>query len=161
MWGMDPDDWWEHVMRHTSPDPAPSSEDRRYVCPKCKQELQLDYVKSVEAIPAGLDQPLHATMIRVVHACPCQAWVRRTRYPFDDVALARLFGTVHYYLPWPRAGGRDETGEVVDRPPSEPTVEERNEALMERWRFDLEGVDTAHDFLLFCRGPRHDLIDGA
>ncbi len=133
-------------------------DDRRYVCSNCQVELHLSICQTIERVAvarAGYAPPVEAVFVRIIHACPCTAWVRKTRYPWSDSALRRLF-MGKYSLPWsadddiPEGEGVVVTGDEVY-----PSPHSRREAIMKRWAWDLEGVVTAHDFLLFCRGGRN------
>ena len=152
--GYDPLGWWDEVFPGLNrPEPPDNdSNDRRFVCVNCKVELQLLYVKSIERIWNDIG----GAHLRVVHQCPCRAWARDAKYPYDDAALRRLFDGHMPHLPWPRVFGKPEEGEVVDNTTTPPveSPDDRRERELERWRFDLEGVETAQDFLNFCRGPR-------
>lgn len=137
------------------PVPTPPNEDRRYVCMRCKTDLLLSVVKRIERIEP-VNYALGKTTVRVVHDCPCANFVRAAVYPWDDQALARLFGSPRFSLPWPTTQG-DERGEVAvgsPAPAPKPTWLDRREAVLDRWAWDLDGVTTAQDFLSQCRGPR-------
>lgn len=152
-WGPRP------IPRREPKAPDGSVEDRRYICTKCREELTLPVVKRVERIEPesygggyGGGKP----EIRIIHACTCRAFVRKARYPFDHMALRRLFKGA-YTLPWPTTYA-EEKGEVASDPPvpPEPSPLERRELVMARARFDLGAVESADDFLMYCRGPRSE-----
>lgn len=123
--------------------------DRRYVCTRCKQELNLAWVKQVERIEQTLGR---GVMVRIVHACPCTAWVRATRYPWDHSALMRLFGG-DFTLPWPQAIG-DEEGVVDEVPARSPDGYRSPQQRGDDFAHAMDGVHTAQEFLDLCRGPR-------
>lgn len=147
--------WRDGYPHRREPDPEPhqpSEQDRRYVCARCKQELLLAVCKKVERIPAsdGL-----AETVRITHSCPCSApAIRAARYAWDGQALRRLFGSSRFQLPWPVVHG-EEAGGSAAAPPPAPTLSPK-ESYIERWMWDLSHCNDAHDFLLFCRGPRSE-----
>ncbi|MGZ4518819.1 MAG: hypothetical protein ACXVGB_00175 [Mycobacteriaceae bacterium] len=160
----DPDDEtpWRGLfgpMPARKPTPPPDNSDRRYVCTRCKKDLTLEVCKRIERVStAPGEQPL----VRIIHACPCTQWVRSTRYPWDDAAMRRLFNGQSPALPWPKVSGAEDKGEVASDPaPVAPGGYKTPDELMVLWAWHLGGVTSAHDFLLWCRGPRDDLADGA
>lgn len=110
---------------------------RRYACRICQQELKLDGVHAVTYFPPAPGE--FDGYLDIDYACPNHDDGRKSiRFVYYPDALRRLFGGGMPELPWTR-----------QPPDTRPKL-----TLMEKWRWHLSGVHTAHDFLLWCRGPR-------
>ncbi len=140
----DPNDWLGKSYQEPS-------DGRRYVCSRCQIELHLDWCVSVDrAYPEDLKM---RPWVCIVHRCPCTGGQRRTRYPWEESALRRLFGG-SFTLPFPAGlGSTEDAGEVLDASSPVPYPRTPNEQRLVEWQWEMSQCDSAHDFLLFCRGP--------
>lgn len=126
---------------------------RKFVCPTCEREITMDTALRLEKVSSGQVLDEDSDLIRITFRCACQQDIQCAAYPWDLEALRRFFvGLETALIPWPRPN-KVQNGFSVPIDKTSPTRSPA-ELLLERTKWELENTNTAHDALLFMRGPR-------
>jgi len=142
---------WRNPNKENSKIPKPDAGAARYVCSTCAQELFPQHLLYVRFANHG------STNLKIMYRCFCSIGAPLYAiYPFNPNALFRMFGTV-MDLPWPESEAKLAINNMNKMEEGEgiPQWRPEDETTMQRWDFDLEGVDTADDFLKFADKDRH------
>jgi len=112
-----------------------------YACGVCEAPITLDRVSTITRSRPP-DQKLN-----VIYTCSCRATAITGTFAMNLAALVTLFGS-------------REAIEIPYTPSLHPTAAvaptrtvPRRQALMEAWQWETAQLASAHEFLLFCRGP--------